>query len=254
MSKALAGKLAEVMASVDRIPKNGRNTFHNYDYATEADIVSAIRLELAQRSVVLLPAVTGSTREPVGEKGQVLTHLSMEFTFFDGESGESITRPWLGAGTDKEDKGAYKAMTGGEKYFLLKTFLIPTGDDPEAEGAEKPSQTRQAPRSAAPATPATQRRVPEVPPRQAQQAASTVGLRVVNAKVASEGVNDKGPWKLYAVKFSDGKEATTFSKSLYQAADEACRDGLEVEPQLAAGKGGKHNLIGLMPVFRQESA
>jgi hypothetical protein len=133
LGKTLVSKLAEVMSAVAFVPKRGHNTFHGYDYATEADIVAAIRMELAQRSIVLLPGVSKWTREPVGEKGSVLTHLDMTFTFFDGETGEELTRPWLGAGTDKEDKGAYKAMTGGEKYFLLKTFLMPTGDDPEQE-------------------------------------------------------------------------------------------------------------------------
>lgn len=142
--KSLAKKLSEVMAAVERIPKHGRNTFHNYDYATEADIVAAIRGELSKRSVILLPAITGRSREPVGEKGSVLTHLDMEFTFIDGDSGEMITRPWLGVGSDKDDKAGYKAMTGGEKYFLLKTFLIPTGDDPEQEGEQPPAGKRPA--------------------------------------------------------------------------------------------------------------
>lgn len=131
------------MAAVERIPKHGRNEFHHYDYATEADIVAAIRGELASRHIILLPGITGRTREPVGEKGSVLTHLDMTFTFIDGETGETLERQWLGAGTDKEDKGAYKAMTGGEKYFLLKTFLIPTGDDPEQdETSQQPQQRR----------------------------------------------------------------------------------------------------------------
>ena len=37
---ALAKKLAEVMAAVERVPKRGRNDFHKYDYATEADIAA----------------------------------------------------------------------------------------------------------------------------------------------------------------------------------------------------------------------
>ena len=134
-TRSLVRKLAEVMAAVERIPKRGRNSFHNYDYATEGDIAATVRNELAKRHVMLIPAITGMQRDPVGEKGQVLTTLTMEFTFLDGETGETLVRPWLGAGTDKEDKGAYKAMTGGEKYFLLKTFLMPTGDDPEAHDA-----------------------------------------------------------------------------------------------------------------------
>jgi len=128
----LAYKLAVVMAEVDNVAKRGRNEFHKYDYATESDIVSAVRRKLAEQHVILLPAVTKCHREPVGDKGSVLTHLEMVFTFIDGDSDERLSSTWLGAGTDKEDKGAYKAMTGAEKYFLLKTFMIPTGDDPEA--------------------------------------------------------------------------------------------------------------------------
>lgn len=131
--KSLVSKLAEVMATVSRIPKRGRNEFHKYDYATEADIAATVRTELALRHIMLVPAIVGEQRHPVGEKGSVLTVLDMEMEFLDGESGESLKRTWKGYGTDKEDKGGYKAMTGGEKYFLLKTFLMPTGDDPEAD-------------------------------------------------------------------------------------------------------------------------
>jgi hypothetical protein len=200
-TRSLVRKLSEVMAAVERIPKNGRNTFHNYDYATEADIVSAVRQELAKRHVMLLPTITSREREPVGEKGQVLTHLEMTFTFHDGESGETLVCPWLGAGTDKEDKGAYKAMTGGEKYFLLKTFLIPTGDDPEQdEGTEAPAvSATAAPHASASARPAV---------------AAPIGLHVTNVKTAKKGTNDKGPWTLYIVKLSDGREVKTFSDSI----------------------------------------
>ena len=138
--RSLVAKLAEVMAAVERVPKRGRNTFHGYDYATEADIASEIRRELAARGVMLIPSIDDMTREAVGEKGQILTILKMTMTFIDGETGETLNRPWMGAGTDKEDKGLYKAMTGGEKYFLLKTFLIPTGDDPERDVAQDDRQ------------------------------------------------------------------------------------------------------------------
>ncbi len=127
----LVKKLAEVMAVVERVPKRGRNEFHQYDYATEADIAATVRSELSKRHVMLIPAIVGESRHPVGEKGSVLTVLEMEMEFHDGETGETLKKPWRGYGTDKEDKGGYKAMTGGEKYFLLKTFLMPTGDDPE---------------------------------------------------------------------------------------------------------------------------
>lgn len=131
--KSLVTKLAAIMAAVQRIAKRGRNDFHGYDYATEADIAEAIRMELATRHIMLIPSADSCERVSVGDKGSVLTTLGMTFTFLDGETGEEIKRHWFGAGTDKEDKGLYKAYTGGEKYFLLKTFLLPTGDDPERE-------------------------------------------------------------------------------------------------------------------------
>lgn len=130
---SLVSKLAAVMAAVERIPKRGRNDFHKYDYATEADIAATVRAELAARNIMLIPSIVGESRHSVGEKGSWLTVLEMEMEFLDGDSGVSITKRWRGYGTDKEDKGGYKAMTGGEKYFLLKTFLMPTGDDPERD-------------------------------------------------------------------------------------------------------------------------
>lgn len=126
-------KLAKIMEAVERVPKRGRNEFHKYDYATESDIVAAIRSEFTKHSIMLIPAVTGGTISPVGDKGVFLTSLDMVFTFYDGSDGTSLAFQWKGYGTDKEDKGGYKAMTGGLKYFLLKTFLMPTGDDPEQD-------------------------------------------------------------------------------------------------------------------------
>jgi hypothetical protein len=219
--RALVCKLAEVMAAVARIPKHGHNDFHNYDYATEADIVAAIRLELAQRHVMLLPAITAMDRVAVGEKGSVLTSLTMAFTFYDGDSGETLTRPWLGAGTDKEDKGAYKAMTGGEKYFLLKTFLIPTGDDPEAEAKE--------PRPVAVARPAA----PLAAPAAAPPAGTFTRVKSIDVKT---GNSAKGPWTLYIVKFADGREGSTFDSNLALVAEQCKAKDTPIEPVLEPGR------------------
>jgi hypothetical protein len=135
------------MQAVKRIAKRGRNDFHKYDYATEADIAEVIRKELAARNVMLYPAVSSyvihELPDKAGKARDPLTILSMAFEFRCGDTQESISKPWLGVGQDSGDKGCYKAMTGGEKYFLLKTFLIPTGDDPEREERqERQAQAR----------------------------------------------------------------------------------------------------------------
>lgn len=245
----LVKKLAEVMAAVERIPKNGHNNFHNYEYATEADIVTAVRKELSSRHVMLIPAVEAFQRDSVGDKGQVLTTLVMSFTFIDGETGETITRPWVGAGTDKEDKGAYKAMTGGEKYFLLKTFLMPTGDDPEADekpkhtarGSEERAEQVRANGASTAAVVQAMRRTP-TPTRS--------GLRIASMDKRT-GRSPKGPWTLHIIKFSDGREGTTFSDSIAESAGEAFAQSAEVDVTLVPGKkAGSMEVMSLMPVRR----
>ncbi len=133
--KNIVRKLSEVMAEVDRIPKNGRNDFHKYDYATEADIVSAVRAAMAKRQLMLVPSVVSKELRTDGKSPIVV--LTVRFSAMDGESGEVITFDVVGEGQDAGDKGSYKAMTGATKYALLKLFLIPTGDDPEED--ERPS-------------------------------------------------------------------------------------------------------------------
>ncbi len=136
----LAGKLAQIMAEVGRVPKNGRNDFHKYDYVTEADLVDAVRAKLAERNVVLLPALTS-----VNIDGQVTT-AQMRFQFIDGDTGETFGSDWAGTGEDKGDKGLYKAYTGALKYFLMKSFLIATGDDPERDTTHDKARTKQVPK------------------------------------------------------------------------------------------------------------
>ncbi|MGB9791326.1 MAG: ERF family protein [Thermacetogeniaceae bacterium] len=125
--KSLACKLAQVMSEVQSVPKKGYNDFHKYNYVMEADLLEAIRDKLAQKKVFIFSSVDELIQEGT------LTTVKMTFTFVDGESGEQFSVTYYGTGDDKGDKGAYKAYTGALKYFLMKTFLVPTGDDPEAD-------------------------------------------------------------------------------------------------------------------------
>jgi len=132
----LVKKLAEVMDQVKYIQKKGFNKFHNYSYATEADVNEKIREELSKRNVVMIPDVKScSYREHTNRKNQIeyITTVQMEFTFIDGETGEEIKLSSFGEGQDAGDKGVYKAITGAQKYALMKAFMIPTGDDPESD-------------------------------------------------------------------------------------------------------------------------
>lgn len=156
---SLYAKLAEVMQEIGYVKKAGRNKFHGYDYVTEADLVDAVREKLAIRNVVVIPSVTAiDERAVTSDKGKhsTITTVRVAFTFCDGDSGEMHKAEWAGAGDDPADKGLYKAYTGAVKYFLMKSFLIPTGDDPEAdEGTDKRSSGGQS-------SPSRYQRPPEV--------------------------------------------------------------------------------------------
>lgn len=141
--RSLVRKLSEVMAAVSHVPKSGRNNFHNYDYATEADITASVRQEMARRNVMLIPSVEAcdflEVATNAGKKERLCT-MRMVFSAHDGDSGEVISFTAVGQGQDGSDKAAYKAATGATKYALLKLFLIPTGDDPEADSKPAPAQ------------------------------------------------------------------------------------------------------------------
>lgn len=124
----MAQKKAKVAYEVGRVPKNGRNNFHKYEYVTESDLTDHIRKLMFKNNL----AITLSVNE--WEKDQNnLKRVYMEITLTDCETGFFEETTWIGEGQDNGDKGFYKAYTGVLKYYLMKTFLVPSGDDPEQD-------------------------------------------------------------------------------------------------------------------------
>jgi len=124
--KSITKKLVKVMGSMSRIAKDGRNDFHKYNYVTEAAVLEEVRQALVENGLFITQSVDGVTKD-----GDLVT-VSVTNTLIDAETGESLSVKSAGSGTDKGDKAIYKAITGATKYFLMKNFLLPTGDDPEA--------------------------------------------------------------------------------------------------------------------------
>lgn len=155
VGRSLVRKLAEVMGEVGYIPKHGENKFHGYKYAAEADIVSAVRGAMAKRALMIFPDVEKTEwRKMPGKNGEkTVCSLTVNFTIEDGESGEVRSFRVMGEGEDALDKASYKALTGAEKYAILKLFLIPTGDDPEKDDEAPPPKRAPAQQSAKQARP-----------------------------------------------------------------------------------------------------
>lgn len=144
---SLYTKLLAVYQDVSYIQKDKRNSFHNYTYASEAAIKEELHQAFVKHGLVMLPPDVISIQDDkkTNEKGreEIITTLNVRFGIADVETGESITGSVCCRGVDNSDKGPYKALTGGLKYFLTTTFLIPTGDDPENEQGEKGSRKDQ---------------------------------------------------------------------------------------------------------------
>lgn len=143
ITRSLHRKIAEIVQLVENVEKDGYNAHFGYAFTSEGALLRALREAMAQRHLTLYPSVIPESIkvEPVVKvdpainvepviKGYITT-CAVNYTFTDGESGESFTACIPCQGYDSQDKGAYKAMTGAIKYALRQTFMIPTGDDAE---------------------------------------------------------------------------------------------------------------------------
>lgn len=134
-----------VMSEVGYAQKTGKNAFHKYSYASEADVINALRPHLVKHDLMVYPHSQNISQDEHGN-----THVQVLWTIHHHPS-----RTWIhvwsaGSGNDRAkngvvgDKGIYKALTGATKYMLMKTFLLATGDDAE-EAHETDSKPEIAP-------------------------------------------------------------------------------------------------------------
>lgn len=144
MSAKIAQALHQVMSSVSYVQKTGKNSFHGYKYAGEADLLEKLRPAMLEAGLILLPSVRDVS--PIDEHG--VTTVRMEYTLVH-KDGDIWPFPICAAGQggDKNkngvgDKGLYKAITGANKYLLFKLFQIETGDDPETDSTHDTTPTK----------------------------------------------------------------------------------------------------------------
>src|ERR1017187_5086760 len=143
--RTLVKKLCRIMKAAGYLQKKGQNEKQGYKYATEADVAEMMREKLADENVFIFPNVVKNTRtrlerpdtyKPEQVKVSYCTDVEVDWTFVDGDSGETWTCRMAGASETPGDKGVYVALTGCEKYLLMKSFFLPTGDDPESDDNE----------------------------------------------------------------------------------------------------------------------
>ena len=131
MQKVISSLLA-ACKSVGYVKKSGRNPL-GYSYASESDVISKVRGSLLDNDLVLVPSVGACAFDP--NLGIAEVHVDYRLIH---SSGEVLEFKIIGQGMDRNkngvgDKGIYKAITGANKYALLKLLQLATGDDPEDE-------------------------------------------------------------------------------------------------------------------------
>ena len=144
--KNILKKIYLIQKDIDVIPKEGFNNFNKYNYLMEAQVTTKIKELLDKHQVVFnYSSKVTETKDYQGAKGdtQFLVTVEVIYSFYDVESGESFCGIACGQGSDKGDKGVYKAITGAIKYVYMKTFNIPTGDNCEKYS---PKNTNYAPK------------------------------------------------------------------------------------------------------------
>lgn len=178
-------KLCKVMAQINRLPKTGYNKAQNYAFASESDLTDMIRPLLADQGVFLFSSMESVEQTPIESKnGAVGTHakVTMTFTFIDAETGELRASAWTGEAMDYQDKSINKAATAALKYFLLKTFLISTGETDDDADSAAPEPVRRPPTNPA-------RQTPPPPP------AEVATRRVKALNLGAEVYGDEWPTK-----------------------------------------------------------
>jgi hypothetical protein len=121
----LTAAIAAAMGSIGYVRQTGQNTHHRYSYASDEDLAKAVNPALVEHGLAISPAGMHVDRPSSGLACVTVTWRVSH------SSGQWMTLATVGEGADKQDKAAYKAMTGARKYLLRLLFCIATGDDAE---------------------------------------------------------------------------------------------------------------------------
>jgi|GEM_PF-1331874 len=125
-------KILNVMSAIDYLQKDDRVFYEgrggqktDYKAISEEKVTSVVRAELIKNKLVVFPIEQEHKREGT------LSIVDVKYKIVDAETGEYEILVSSGTGVDTQDKGVGKAMTYAFKYLFLRTFAIPTGEDPD---------------------------------------------------------------------------------------------------------------------------
>lgn len=121
-------KIAAIMQEVRYLSKDDHVSFGstNYKALSEEKVTTIMRDELLKHKLVVFPI------EQTASRTGTITHVDVKYRMVNVENpDEYIDLVSCGDGADTQDKGSGKAMTYAYKYMWLRTFALPTGEDPD---------------------------------------------------------------------------------------------------------------------------
>lgn len=134
MNKNIYQKILEVMKNIEYLSKDDAVAFGTTKYRamSEEKVTMTVRKELIKQGLVVFPV------EQTVEKDGHITTTNTKYKMVNTENPEEfVILASSGQGSDTQDKGVGKAMTYSFKYMLLRTFAIPTGEDPDKVASEQ---------------------------------------------------------------------------------------------------------------------
>ncbi len=121
-------RIQSVMQDIQYLTKDDQVSFGTTKYKaiSEEKVTTTVRASMIKNGLVMYPETLDITKD-----GQITT-VNVTYRMVNVEDpNEQIIIASCGQGSDTQDKGSGKAMTYAYKYALLRTFAIPTGEDPD---------------------------------------------------------------------------------------------------------------------------
>jgi len=159
-------RISKVMQDIEYLAKDdtvgtGKSS---YKAVTEEKVTGAVRTSLIKNGLVILP-IEQHTEEVFTEyeklnydkklekKQRLLTRVDVKYKIVNVDNPvEFEILASSGSGVDSQDKGVGKAMTYSYKYMLLRTFAIPTGEDPDKTSNQELDKQSSVPQTTSKAT------------------------------------------------------------------------------------------------------
>jgi len=132
--KNLHQRILCIMTDVEYLQKDDKVQFGNTNYKaiSEEKVTTSIRKALITHGVVILPVTTTLIKEGTLSSVQATYKI---VNVDDPKDFEIVAS--VGQGADTQDKGSGKAMTYAFKYMILRSFCLPTGEDPDKISSEQ---------------------------------------------------------------------------------------------------------------------